>query len=88
MLQWLNKYSVNQIRLFIQTDDNPFAALYHMSLCSNNIICNSSFSWWGAWLGEANYTKERTVVAPKVWFGPGHSTFDTKDIIPDRWVRI
>lgn len=75
-------------KIVYSTDTNPFAVLYHMSLCSNNIICNSSFSWWGAWLGETKNQKQKTIIAPKVWFGPGHRSLDPKDIIPTRWITI
>jgi hypothetical protein len=52
-----------------------------MSLCDNHIIANSSFSWWGAWLGN---NKCKSVVAPKVWFGESNP-FPTEDIYCDGW---
>tara|TARA_R110000764_G_scaffold20248_5_gene52121 strand:- start:2505 stop:3311 length:807 start_codon:yes stop_codon:yes gene_type:complete len=67
---------------------NPFAALYHMSLCSNHIICNSTFGWWGAWLGEMdNSSDDKKIIAPLNWFGDLHE-YDSKDIVPDRWIKI
>lgn len=75
-------------KIVYSTEEDPFEALYHMSLCKNNILCNSSFSWWGAWLGESNSGDEKIIVAPKVWFGKGHASLDTKDIIPERWLQI
>jgi|TARA_R110002012_G_scaffold14048_4_gene58930 hypothetical protein len=55
-----------------------------MSLCDNNIIANSSFSWWGAWL---NKSKDKKVVAPKNWFGPDKNLNDS-DIVPEDWIKI
>ncbi len=52
--------------------------LIHMSRCSHNIIANSSFSWWGAWL---NTTPEKRVIAPSPWTAEGSH----KDILPDAW---
>tara|TARA_E500000318_G_scaffold100853_1_gene103880 strand:+ start:845 stop:1648 length:804 start_codon:yes stop_codon:yes gene_type:complete len=82
------KKMFGNIKTYYSEEDNPFSALYHMSLCRNNIICNSSFGWWGAWLGELqDPIKHKTIVAPKKWFGPAHS-YNPKDIIPDRWTLL
>lgn len=54
-----------------------------MSQCKHHIIANSSFSWWGAWLGQHQGT---IVCAPKRWFNA--PTFNTKDLLPDSWTPI
>jgi len=54
-----------------------------MSNCQHHIIANSSFSWWGAWLGS---NSEKKVIAPKKWFN--QSNMDTRDLIPDSWIKI
>lgn len=54
-----------------------------MRSCRHHIIANSSFSWWGAWL---NPSADKIVVAPERWFASGGH--DTRDLIPDSWVRL
>ena len=60
--------------------------LWLMSQCRHAIIANSSFSWFGAWLGDTQ--PNRVVIGPTQWFGPKYANLDTKDIIPERWVRL
>jgi hypothetical protein len=55
-----------------------------MSLCENNIIANSSFSWWGAYL---NGKDEAIKVIPAKWFGIAMS-HNTKDLYPKGWIKI
>lgn len=55
--------------------------MYLMSKCRGNIIANSSFSWWGAWL---NRHPNKVVVAPKLWL----NGIQTPDIWCDGWVRM
>jgi hypothetical protein len=67
---------------FIETN-NPHSDLYLMTQCAHNIIANSSFSWWGAWL---NNNSNKIVVAPKQWFA--NKDINTKDVIPEKWIKI
>ena len=58
--------------------------LYLMSMCKHNIIANSSFSWWGAWL---NSNPNKIVIAPNKWFGD-RANLNESDIIPINWIRL
>lgn len=84
-IQWV-KANVNDKRgIFI--DANMFDEYQDwydmclMSCCTNNIIANSSFSWWGAWL---NRNPEKIVIAPKKWL----NGCDTPDIWCNGWIRM
>lgn len=52
-----------------------------MSACRHHIIANSSFSWWGAWLGDF---PGKQVIAPQWWY----NGVVTPDLLPDTWIRI
>ena len=56
-----------------------------MSLCKHNIIANSSFSWWGAWL---NLNPNKIVIAPKQWYSDKVRNAQTSDLISNTWIRI
>lgn len=70
--------------VFFVCNEKDYIDLFLMSMCDHNIISNSTFSWWGAWLNGNNIKK---VIAPKIWFGPGLS-FDTKDVVPEEWIKL
>ena len=63
----------------------PWTDLCLMSLCTDAIIANSSFSWWGAWLID---NPEKTVVAPKKWFGSQFDHYNMNDLIPKGWITV
>lgn len=62
---------------------NSYQDLHLMSLCKHNIIANSSFSWWGAWL---NQHENKMVIAPQIWFVK--NTKDSRDLIPKSWTQL
>ncbi len=56
---------------------------YLISQCKHQVIANSSFSWWAAYL---NPNPDKIVIAPQRWFNK--APYDTKDLIPEDWIRI
>ena len=67
----------------IGSTSNQHLDLWALTGFSHSILANSTFSWFGAWLGEK---PGQIVVAPKQWFA--NPLTDTSDLIPSRWMRI
>lgn len=57
--------------------------LYLMSRCRHQVIANSSYSWWAAWL---NPYAGKKVIAPKQWFN--QAQHNTQDLFPPNWITI
>lgn len=60
---------------------DSYKDLYLMTQCHHNIIANSSFSWWGAWL---NQHKGKIVITPKIWINKKNNEFT----FPNEWIKL
>ncbi len=67
----------------INDENTGFYDLELMKNCKHNIIANSSFSWWGAWL---NTHSEKIIIAPQQWLNGRDDT--NTDIVPDQWIKM
>ena len=80
-IEWVKKSIVIPDAIYVDWNKtvDSWQDMYLMSICHHNIIANSTFSWWGAWL---NNHKDQIVIAPPMWLEE-----ETKhlDIIPDTW---
>lgn len=84
-IPWCKKHFIGNEFEFSERESD-ILDLSAMIACSNNIVANSSFSFWGAWL---NPSPDKIVIAPRKWFGPKLSpTHDTKDLCPVDWIKI
>jgi Glycosyl transferase family 11 len=84
-INWVRQnININYPHEFLSGQTKPaIEDFYLMSRCHHNIIANSSFSWWAAWL---NNNPEKIVIAPKNWFNK--APLNTKDLIPKDWQLI
>ncbi len=62
---------------------DTFTEFYLMQHCRHQIMANSSFSWWAAWL---NRNPDKTVISPQQWFA--RSDYDTSDLYPASWIQL
>ena len=81
-IEWCKKnFSSIENTHFVE-GETDVVDLYFMSIMKHNIIANSTFSWWGAWL---NKNPDKIVIAPHKWYGPKNSHLEDNDIIPEHW---
>lgn len=82
-IEWVKNNLVLENALY-STGKNHFEDFYFMQNCKHNIIANSSFSWWAAWL---NNNKNKIVIAPEKWYSDS-SKLAYKDVIPESWIKL
>ena len=83
-IEWCKKQFKGE-NFYFAENESAVVDLYLQSLCANNIISNSSFSWWGAWL---NANPEKKVLVPDPWFGISTKNMDSSDLIPEGWAKV
>ncbi len=84
---WVEKHLAfikNSVLVDNRGENSDLDDLHLMSLCKHNIIANSSYSWWGAWL---NGNEEKLVIAPRVWYR-NKPELNTKDMLPAEWLAL
>lgn len=82
---WCKKHFKGCNFYFADSNSSPLEDLYLQTLCKNNIISNSTFSWWGAWLND---NPDKIVVVPSPWFSKSLAFNRTDDLIPQNWVQM
>ncbi len=87
-VEWAKKnIKFNQLTTYIIKEKShiSYIDMQLMSMCKHNIIANSSFSWWAAWL---NKNQEKIVIAPKKWFINKDLNLQSRTIIPATWEKL
>jgi hypothetical protein len=82
-IDWCKKNISSKNITFIE-NSNSVIDFFIPTFCKNNIISNSSYGWWGAYL---NKNSEKVVIAPDPWFGFRNSN-NTEDLLPVSWIVI
>ena len=83
-INWCKKAFIGTNFHFVE-NATPMIDLFIQTVCTNNIISNSSFSWWGAYLNP-NPTKK--VIVPKRWFGMDCKDLNIKDLFPPDYIIL
>lgn len=82
-IEWVKQNFKGENYIFSDFN-NDILELELMSKCQNNIIANSTFSWWGAYL---NKNVNKKIIAPLIWFGEkGPKNYS--DVVPESWIKI
>lgn len=87
-IRWVKRNFKNTLpTIFVeQKNESLHTDFQLMSICKHNIIANSSYSWWAAWL---NSNSNKIVVAPRIWFrNKWKQIFIAKDFIPKQWIKL
>lgn len=83
-IKWCKQNFCEIKNIFYVENEKDYIELFLMTKMKNLIISNSSFSWWGAWLNN----KAEKIIAPKVWFGKSMQDLETKDLLPENWIKV
>lgn len=75
----------NAIFVDVNEGHDSWKDMLLMSTCKHQVIANSSFSWWSAWLNNNN---NKVVIAPKIWFADSEINRCSNDLIPPTWIRF
>jgi hypothetical protein len=85
-IDWCKEYIVGE-NVFYSEHNSNYVDMCMMTMCDHNIIANSTFSWWGAYL---NQNIDKIVVCPKNYIGPSDpdAQFINNNYFPAEWISL
>jgi len=83
-LQWVKENFNTKNNVYVE-NLNRFQDMCLMTLCNSNIIANSTFSWWGAYL---NSTPNKKVICPSNYVNDARFNYINKNYYPTEWISI
>jgi hypothetical protein len=85
-IDWCKEYIVGE-NVFYSEHNSNYVDMCMMTMCDHNIIANSTFSWWGAYL---NQNIDKIVVCPKNYIGPSdpEAQFINNNYFPAEWISL
>ena len=78
-IEWCKKHFDNR-KFEFSSNENTIDDFLEFASCEHQVIANSTFSWWAAWL---NPNKNKTVIAPKKWY---HNHWDESHLLLKEWI--
>jgi hypothetical protein len=88
-IEWCfrNFHSFSDFEFIYSRNESDIEDFAIMSKCAHNIISNSTFSWWAAYL---NKNPDKIVISPDKdqWHGPAYSHWNHDDLIPESWIQL
>lgn len=82
-------YDVTYVGMDKNNPDRIYLDLELIKNCKHDIVINSTYSWWGAWLNE---NPDKIVIAPQPWFADRESRIQynssDEDVLPEEWIKI
>lgn len=82
-IEWVKENLKTEFPIHFMEGNKAYEDLILMSMCKDNIMANSSFSWWASWL---NNNPEKIVMTPRYWFID--QTRNTANRVPVEWVKV
>lgn len=88
-MDWVKKHldeaNLNCVYVDFNRGKSSYIDLQLISCCKHNVMANSTFSWWGAWL---NNNPQKLVIAPPVWYKNQSKINYPEGFIPQAWTII